>query len=72
MSAPSLSTEGQQLVNLSRDVDEVWLALTQSEAAFRRNGHTPIQAVDACVDCHALHLIEQAKKVYLNRHKETN
>jgi hypothetical protein len=49
------------------ETDEVWLALQQAESAMRRDGHVPSLAKTSCMMCHALHLVQRAKVVYLER-----
>ena len=49
------------------EVDEVWLALDQATGAMEREGHKPNPNVASCGICYALHLIENAKRVYKTR-----
>lgn len=53
------------MVDIQKEVDEVWLALDQAATAFKRNGHTPSVSQLDCYDCYALQLIERAKLIYI-------
>jgi hypothetical protein len=52
-------------LDIKREVDEVWLALEQTDGALRRDGHKPGYDMVSCELCYCLSLISRAKQLYL-------
>lgn len=53
------------MVNIKKEVDEVWLAIDQAIFTLRRDGHNPSESQLDCQGCYTLHLLKNAADVYL-------